>query len=93
MDNIIEFRAKSKEIDGDLVSVSYTDNNNDLGIATLDRKIGIARVNDDDFIFITPDGEQYHDRAGLAEFLWVAATLLDSKQKHHPDVDLIGCDY
>lgn len=77
----------------DLKKASYIDDNGDLGIATRDRKIGIYRLNDNEFEVVTPDGSQLHDRETLAELLWVAAVFLDSKEKWKPELDLIGCNY
>lgn len=89
MGNVIDLFDKSKE----LKHVSYTGINDDIGVSTVDRKIEIQRLNDSEFLLVTPDGSQLHDRESLAEFIHVAAVFLDSEKRFYPEVDLIGCDY
>ncbi len=88
MDKITNFPDKKE-----LQNTSYTENQGDLGIATLDSRLEIVRLNDKEFVVITPDGSQVHDREALAELLWVAAHFLDSECKWLPKLDVIACDY
>lgn len=87
MGEVIQLKEK------DLERTSYIDNEGDIGVSTRDRLIGVDRLNDNEFLLITPCGSQVHSRASLAEFLWVSATLLDSEEKWRPEMDLVGCDY
>ena len=87
--NVYSIFDKSKE----LKNVSYTDGNCDFGVATLDRKVEIQRLNDKEFLLITPDGSHVHDRATLSEFIHVVSVFIDSEKRNYPKVDLIGCDY
>ena len=77
----------------DLKRTSYIDDNGDLGISTRDRKLGVYRLNDNEFEVVTPDGSQLHSRDSLAELMWVAAIFLDSKERWKPSLDLVGCNY
>jgi len=82
--NVVEFKSNDE-----FKHVSYIDNEGDLGVCSLDRKISIARLNNNEFLV----GDKLIDRETLAEFLWVAATFVDSKEKWRPNLDLIGSDY
>lgn len=90
MSNVIPLNRMSESFDGkELKHTSYTDNEGDLGVSSLGREISICRLNDNDFLV----GNDLMSREALAEFLWVAATFVDSEKRHHPELDLIGCDY
>jgi hypothetical protein len=91
MSNIIKFPDKESEFE----HISYTEGVDDdsIGLAMLDKSIGLARINDSEFAFAMGEDAQVYSREELAEFLWVAAYLLDSEQRHLPKLDLIGCDY
>ena len=91
MGDVIKF----PEIGDELKHCSYTAGqyDDDLGISTLDRRIGICRINDSQFIVITENDEIVMKREQLAEFLHVASILVDSEQRHLPEIDLICCDY
>lgn len=93
MGNVTEFKKKSKDAEDGLTAVSYTDNDGDLGLSTLDKRLEIVRLNDSEFMVITPDGSEVYNRYNLAEFLWVASVFLDSEELYRPAVDLVGCDY
>lgn len=88
---IIKFPSKEEleETGEELNHTSYTDCEGDLGVSSLGRELAIARLNKDDFLV----GTQVMSREALAEFLWVAATFVDSEKRYFPDLDLIGCDY
>ena len=88
MTNIVDFPDQT-----DLKRTSYIDYLGEIGISTRDRRLEIVRLNDREFEVITPDGSQLHDRDTLAELLWVAAALLDSKEQWRPEMNLIGCNY
>lgn len=91
MSNVIKF----PEIGDELKHCSYTAGqyDDDLGISTLDRRIGICRINDSQFIIITENDEIVIKREELAEFLHVSSILVDSEKRYFPEVDLVGCDY
>lgn len=84
MTNIIEFPDEK-----DFKYTSYTDLDGDLGVCNKDRLIAISVLNKDEFLI----GKDIINRKALAEFLWIAATFVDSDKKYFPDMDLIGCDY
>jgi len=74
--------------------ISYKESEDgDLGVGTLDRKIAICRLNDTEFLIETPEGSTVHDRASLAEFLWVASVFIDEQEKHRPLGEMVCCDY
>lgn len=91
MSNVIKFPV----IFDELKHCSYTAGqyDDDLGISTLDRSLGICRINDSQFIVITENDEIVMNREQLAEFLHVASILVDSEQRFLPEIDLIGCNY
>jgi hypothetical protein len=91
MSIVIKFPDKESEFD----HVGYTEGIDDesIGMAMLDSSIGLARVNDSEFAFALGEDARIYTRKELAEFLWVAAYLVDSEQRHLPNLDLIGCDY
>lgn len=64
-----------------------------LGVATLDKGIEIMRLNDSEFLVITPEGSTVHKRESLSEFVWLAALFLDEEERHRPEGSLIACDY
>ena len=94
MRNVIKFPDVGT-IGDELKHCSYTEGVDDssIGIATLDKRIGISRLNDKEFILVTQNDEQVFDREQLAEFLNVASLLIDSENRYMPEIDLIGCDY
>jgi len=88
MSDIVEFPNK------DLKETSYSGGQGrDLGVITKDKRLEIIKLNKREFLVVTPDGSQVHDRSSLAEFLYVASIFLDSEGKWAPEVDLIGSDY
>lgn len=89
MDNVVDIHSKDKV----LIHTSYTDNDGDIGIGTLDKSIGVDRLNDNQFVVITPDGSQLHSRESLAEFAWLLAFFLDEEEKYRPNGELVCCDY
>jgi hypothetical protein len=90
MSDVIEFPGAG----GELKHTSYTDNGGDLGVGTLDKGIQVIRLNDTDFLVVTPDGEQVHKRESLAEFAWLLALFIDSEERFRPvNIKLVGCDY
>jgi hypothetical protein len=79
---------------GELKHTSYTDNGGDLGVGTLDEGIQVIRLNDTDFLVVTPDGEQVHTRESLAEFAWLLTLFIDSEERFRPvNIKLVTCDY
>lgn len=88
MNNIVKFPAS---INDD--SFCYMDLDGDLGLSTVDRKIAVLRLNDDEFTVITPEGEELHNRRQLAEFFWAAATFIDSDEKWRIDGKMVACNY
>jgi hypothetical protein len=89
MSEVISFPTS----EDDLKYTSYTDNDGDLGVGTIDSGIQVIRLNDSDFAIVTPDGTQVHNRKSLAEFLWLAAVFMDSQERHRPDGECVACDY
>jgi hypothetical protein len=77
------------ELEEEFKHTSYTDCEGDLGVSSRGNELAIARLNKDDFLV----GTEIMDREALAEFLWVAATFVDSEKRYFPNLDLIGCDY
>lgn len=91
MNKIINFPSGGEVVpkEDEFKHVSYTDCEGDLGVSSSGRELAIARLNKDDFLV----GTQVMSREALAEFLWIAATFVDSEKRYFPDLDLIGCDY
>jgi hypothetical protein len=91
MGNIIDFPDHQNS---ELKHTTYTEGDGDIGVSTLDQNIEIVRLNDTEFVVITPNGSTVHSRDSLSEFLWLAAVFLDSEKRNYPAVDeLVGCDY
>jgi len=82
--NIINFKVSD-----DLKNVTYTNNNGDLGVRSLSEDLSIAKLNSSEFLI----NDKLIDRETLAEFLWVAATFVDSEEKWRPNLELIGGNY
>lgn len=76
-------------ISDDLKNITYTNNGGDLGVCSLDRKICVTKLNSKEFLI----NDEVIDRESLSEFLWVAATFVDSKGKWRPNLELIGSNY
>jgi len=89
MNNIIQFPTDREEFK----HATYTKDGDSLGVAKLDRKIEIVRLNNSEFALITDQGSTVHSRESLSEFLWIAAYFLDSEQRNLPGSKIIGCDY
>ena len=88
MSNIIDFPGP------ELKETSYSGGpGRDFGVINKNKTIEIIKLNKDEFLMVTPDGSQIHNRAALAEFFWVSVIFIDSEQKWHPTVDLVGLDY
>jgi hypothetical protein len=91
MGNIIDFPDHQNS---ELKHTTYTEGDGDMGVSTLDQNIEIVRLNDSEFVVMTPNGSTVHSRDRLSEFLWVAAIFLDSEKRNLPAAEeLIGCDY
>ena len=88
MGNVIEFPDQT-----DFKNVSYSDVDGDLGVITRCRAIGVYRLNDKEFEVVHATGSFVMDRGVLAEFLHVAQVFVDSKDKHRPNLNMVGCDY
>ena len=71
----------------------YTSNVNGVGLISPDKRIEIINLNKTEIAVVTPDGSQVHSREELAEFFWMAATLLDGDRKWFPDGKLASYNY
>ena len=92
MSDVIQFPGTKSEIE--LKHTHYTKDNNDrFGVAMKTNEIQISQAEQENFILATLGNQKLMSREKLAEFLWVAAYMLDSEQRHLPDVDLIGLNY
>ncbi len=88
MSNVIKFPSLNEED-----SIAYTAIGGDLGISTINRKIGIVRLNKNEFTVITSSDSELHSRKELAEFLWFAATFIDSEERWRKDGEMVACNY
>ncbi len=90
MANIINAKDRfnlEPEFDG---CIYTTDENGSIGVRsiTLDMEI----YQDENGYRLTSNGD-IKERKELAEFLWVAAILLDSEERYKPDADMAGHNY
>ena len=90
MNNIINAKTRFKsgiEFDG----CEYTiDEDANFGVRALSKDMELYK-DKNGFHLKSKGGRK--ERQALAEFLWVAVTLIDSEEKYKPDMDMIGIDY
>jgi hypothetical protein len=89
MGNVIPFKKK------ELKHCSYykLGDEQSLGLETADGSLSIAPLDCDEFEFCAHGNTQIYTREELAEFLQVAAILIDSQRKWLPELELIGMNY
>jgi len=88
MSNVIKFPDQA-----DFKSISYIDDDGDLGVAMRDRSLQIYRLNDKEFELVLNKTSVVFKREELAEFLWVTSYFLDSEKIYLPKLELVCCDY
>lgn len=90
MSDVIQFPVAKD----DLKHTHYTKGEKDrIGVALKTNEIQIEQVEMDNFLLATLGNQKLMSREKLAEFLWVAAFMVDSERRHLPEVDLVGINY
>ena len=75
---------------------SYFETDTGLGIQDNYGQIQIAKygfTENSYILHLTNNDYMPQNREDLAEFLWAAATFLDSEEKYRPKVELVGKNY
>ena len=84
---------KNKIPEIEFVNIDYFMQEGSFGLTMKDLTLELYDTGDNEFCINALKSSQIIDRKKLAEFLWVAATLLDSEERYRPDVDLVGVNY
>ena len=87
IDNIVDLFPE------ELKHCSYYELDDEIGVAMLDKSIIVLPLNFKEFEFVLNGESHVFKRKELAEFLHVAALLVDSEQRYVPEIDLLGHNY
>lgn len=77
----------------DLKSCSYSEDDRGIGLSMRDQTLMVLPMGPDTYKVILGDEVILYDRKEIAEFLKVAAILVDSEDRWLPEFDLIGHNY